>query len=484
MHARQAHRLYIGYKRRNALLDALDEDPPDYLAGAHIPLANDDFDSVDDSKEMEEVIDHLHVKWNTLNRVIEARRKHHAHFHSISYDYGHQAYIDKLVSHRHIVLLVLGRTLKRLVAILYKKEQWYSWVRDARDAKESNREKEQKKLKQEAALFKHYMKQMEAIIEVMRKKEEQKLQDTFLKEAYRERMAMNEDADGDAWDPIEDMEDEQRHRYIDLIKHFLWMEVEVDEAAAQKTAPAEASSSKPAEEPAPSEEALGPTKKLKNKKKNKGNSNAAANSSPLEELQNLLGHRKLLAMQASGKHSTETELKEPDKNNIETGEEMRKRLSQGVKKNLDNVSGMQLVGTIENPHETWDKTAPMEDDEIDELIRDIREIKLLLFCRLVLLQASLLPAALRATTVQEFLDEASVTEAELRDLCLKVSEPTLQDIRDACADFARGDKADDNLLIEDDDDDDDDDDDETMEQLCEVISDIIIFTLMTGLRNE
>ncbi|KAF5638658.1 major facilitator superfamily transporter [Fusarium sp. NRRL 25303] len=167
-------------------------------------------------------------------------------------------------------------------------------------------------------------------------------------------------------------------------------------------------------------------------------------------------------MQASSKHNTETELKEPDKKNIETEEEMRKRLSQGVKKNLDNVSGMQLVGTIENRHETWDKTVPMEDDEIDELIRDIREIKLLLLCRLILLQASLLPAALRATTVQEFLDNTSVTEAESRDLCLKVAEPTLQDIRDACADFARGDKADDTLPIED-----DGDDDETMEQLLQ-----------------
>ncbi|KLP12023.1 uncharacterized protein FFB20_09282 [Fusarium fujikuroi] len=242
------------------------------------------------------------------------------------------------------------------------------------------------------------------------------------------------------------------------------MEVEVDETTAQKTALTDVLSSKTAEEPAPAEEAPAPTKKPKNKKKNKGKSNATANSSPLEELQNLLGQRKLLAMQASGKHSIETELKEPDKKNIETEEEMRKRLSQGVKKNLDNISGMQLVGTIDNPHETWDKTAPMEDDEIDELIRDIREIKLLLFCRLVLLQASLLPAALRATTVQEFLDDASVTEAELRGLCLKVSEPTLQDIRDACADFARGDKADDTLPVVDDD---DDDDDETMEQLLQ-----------------
>jgi hypothetical protein len=58
-------------------------------------------------------------------------------------------------------------------------------------------------------------------------------------------MAMNQDADDEAWDPIEDMEDEQRHRYIDLIKHFLWMEV--NEPATEQPDPANASSSKPAE---------------------------------------------------------------------------------------------------------------------------------------------------------------------------------------------------------------------------------------------
>ncbi|KAJ4003640.1 hypothetical protein NW752_011065 [Fusarium irregulare] len=132
--------------------------------------------------------------------------------------------------------------------------------------------------------------------------------------------------------------------------------------------------------------------------------------------------------------------------------------SEGVKKNLDNLSGMQIVGTLENPHETWDKTAPLPEDEIDFVVRDIRETKLFLFCRLVLSQASLLPAALRANSVQEFLEDSTIAEADLRDLCLKVAEPTLQNIRDACADFARGDNPDERILIEDD----DDDDDETM----------------------
>ncbi|RMJ18641.1 hypothetical protein CDV36_001763 [Fusarium kuroshium] len=53
----------------------------------------------------------------------------------------------------------------------------------------------------------------------------------------------------------------------------------------------------------------------------------------------------------------------------------------------------------------------------------------------------MLPAALRANSVEEFLNDPQVAESDLRDLCLKVEEPTLQDIRDACADFARGDLA-------------------------------------------
>lgn len=98
------------------------------------------------------------------------------------------------------------------------------------------------------------------------------------------------------------------------------------------------------------------------------------------------------------------------------------------------------MGTLENPHETHEKTAPMTNDEVETLINDIKEVKLLLFCRLVLAQASMLPAALRASSVEEFLSDAQVAESDLRDLCLKVAEPTLQHIRDACADFARGDR--------------------------------------------
>ncbi|KAF4991683.1 hypothetical protein FGRMN_7656 [Fusarium graminum] len=464
-HAKQAHGMYIGYKKRNAKLESLDKAPPSYIADTKTPLANDEFSSITDPKIIDEVIGHLFEKWNTLDRVIEARKWHHEHFYSMNYDYGHQAYIDKLVSHRHIVYLALGRARKRYITLLYEKEQWYSWVRHAQDEEEANREKEQKKIKQEAALFKRHMKQLEARLALARQKEQRKLQDAFLEDAYKQRMAMNDESDDEAWDPIEDLEDDKRNRYIDLIKHFLWMEA--PKVTKEKLAPV-ASSSAPAEVSLSLEEGKVPVKKAKAKKRSRGkgkasgDTNVTGDSSSLStDDKALAGQGKLLAMQERGRYESGPDLQEPDKNNIETEEEMRKRLSQGVKKNLNNIAGMQLVGTLENPHETWDKTAPMDNDEIDSLVHDIREIKLLLFCRLVLSQASLLPAALRASTVQEFLDDNEVAESDLRDLCLKVAEPTLQDIRDACADFARGDETDNKPLA----DDNDDDEDETMEEL-------------------
>lgn len=133
--------------------------------------------------------------------------------------------------------------------------------------------------------------------------------------------------------------------------------------------------------------------------------------------------------------------KEPDKGNIETEQAMRKRLKEGVEKKYDDVYGPILVGSLETPHGTYDKTPPMDDDEIETLMQDIKEIKLLLFCRLLLSHVSLLPAALRATSVDAFLKDTKITETDLRDICLKVEQPSLQDIRDACADLLREDES-------------------------------------------
>ena len=56
----------------------------------------------------------------------------------------------------------------------------------------------------------------------------------------------------------------------------------------------------------------------------------------------------------------------------------------------------------------------------------------------MLSHATVLPAALRVSSVEEFLkDKEGVSDTDLRDLCLKMDNPGLNDIRDACADFGR-----------------------------------------------
>lgn len=135
-------------------------------------------------------------------------------------------------------------------------------------------------------------------------------------------------------------------------------------------------------------------------------------------------------------------VQEPDKSLIETKEEMYERLTKGVDFVNDKVKGMRIAGTIENPVITT-KTVTYPEEQANRLIFEISEIKHLLFCRLLLGHAALLPAALHANSLEEFLADPGVTPGALRDLCLKMENPGLQEIRDACADLFRADEEDD-----------------------------------------
>lgn len=73
-------------------------------------------------------------------------------------------------------------------------------------------------------------------------------------------------------------------------------------------------------------------------------------------------------------------------------------------------------------------------------MKDIVEIKHLLFCRLLLSHASLLPIAIRANSAEEFLEGKEISNTDLRDLCLKMENPGLQEVRDECADLVRGER--------------------------------------------
>ncbi|KAI1828392.1 hypothetical protein F4861DRAFT_528930 [Xylaria intraflava] len=455
-HGKQCHGLYAGYKRRNAKLESLAEQAPEYLKSEAAPLANETFQSLDDEDTLRQIHSHLFLEYVLLGRVIEARKLHHKHFYPRQMDYGHQAYLDTLSNRRHIVLRALERLEKRTAQVLYEKEKWFEWVREVQLEEETTRDKEAKKIKLEAAMFKRHWKKMEVRLRTQRKKEEARIQDAFLEAAYQERMtaaaaaaaaaASESDADAEMWDPIEDFVEDERGRYVDLIKHFLWLEVLNDEDEAELSA---------VEPPDSVTDVTNPTvpmtvqkKKSKNKSKAKTSNVSDQSKSALTSNGDsnvaLIGQTRILDMMDNREANKKTggNNTEPDPSNIETEEEMRKRLKEGVEKNYDNISGPILIGSLEMPHGTHERTAPMGDDEIETLMQDIKEIKLLLFCRLLLSHASLLPAALRAANVDEFLSDTEITETDLRDICLKVEKPSLQVIRDACADLMRGDEPD------------------------------------------
>lgn len=247
------------------------------------------------------------------------------------------------------------------------------------------------------------MKDVQARMRELRAKENLKRQDSYLEEAYREKLSQEEQEA--EWDPIEHVIENERGNYIDLIRHILLMTDSVQEdqepalqalsinSAAKSAMPNASSGPKPSSK----------SKKSKQKVSTTGN--------------------------------TRTEL--PDKSAHDTKSQVRKRLREGVK--LHYGRGMHVVGTIDNPTALRDRTATVPDEEIERLLEDMAEIKHLLFCRLLLSHATVLPAAIRANSIEEFLENAEVTDTDLRDLALRMDNPGLQETRDACADLGRGD---------------------------------------------
>ncbi|KAK3935401.1 hypothetical protein QBC46DRAFT_422732 [Diplogelasinospora grovesii] len=410
-HARQCFGLYMGYKKRNAQLDALTESAAAYLRAQRVPLQNQTFDGVDDEAKLRDIHSYLFTHYVLLGKVISARNLHHKHFYPLDMDYGHKAYLDRLVTQRRSVLRALENVERRTAVVLYEKEKWFTWVRQVQSEEETNREKEQKKVKMEAALFRRHWREMQARLDAAREREEKRRQEAYLDEVWRERMEADDVSDEDdaAWDPIDDVVEDDRGMYLDLVRHFLSMDMP---------------------QPAVDTDALA------------GADNATSGAVALETEVAVDEVEPATKDSSPGKseHKQNDNSRDPEKGKIEGKDEIRQRLREGVKKDYKHRAGPMLFGTVQNPVERMERTAPMPDDEIDKLIADITEIKRLLFCRQLLSHAALLPAALRAGSVEEFLNDAELAESDIRDLCLKLDQPDLQALRDACADFARGDE--------------------------------------------
>ena len=73
--------------------------------------------------------------------------------------------------------------------------------------------------------------------------------------------------------------------------------------------------------------------------------------------------------------------------------------------------------------------------DIYVLLKEVSEIKHLLFSRLLLLYAGLLAAAIRVDSVKKSLDDIDVKDADLRCICLRIESSGPSEVRNACADL-------------------------------------------------
>ncbi|KAI9694857.1 MAG: hypothetical protein M1822_000473 [Bathelium mastoideum] len=436
-HSRQCHGLYRGYKNRNAKLDTLTAAPPPYLANTKKALVNNNFTDIDDETTIAELHGHLFRKYALLDRVIRARKLHHSRFFALSMDYGHQAYLDKLQSERTVTLCALENLERRTVEILYKQQKWLRWVEDCQDEEEKLRDSEKKKIKKEAALFRRHWKEVERRMQEKRRVENEKMQEEFLNKAFAERISEMSDEDASEWDPIEDTIEDERANFADMIKRLLWLPISTTGSAQEQEGVC----------------AETPEKASAANQGERSSGDHASNSSP-----SLSGDKTVTTPKSAKKQAKKARAKavktseaaiknETNHGNDEvtspmneSEEETRNRLLQGQKYDplagLKGTGGWQVSGTIENPTEWMGKTATLPAEEVEKLMGGLSEIRLLLFCRLLLSHATLLPAALRANTVEEFLHDKDVSSVDLRNLS-RGDEPATNDEEDKGEDIVQ-----------------------------------------------
>ena len=284
----------------------------------------------------------------------------------------------------------------------------------------------------------------------IRAKENAQRQEEYLEQAYQENLAnRTDDSDDDDWDPIEDIIENEHSTYVELIRHFLWTDLQDEEDVLDVSASAPASIP-PTTAPesyidvdevnaagpgsgAPSSEIGRKRKKGKGKVQKK----ASASSEPSNELES----SKISEGETKGRAApmivrTETQdrqsEKKPDITKIESREELLNRLLEGTRSADD-----KLMCKENGKHQRFERMPPMPTDGANRLVEEISEIKNYIFCRLLLNNVALLASAIRANNLDEFFKDDTIKARDLRDLCLRLEQPELSDIRDACADFAR-----------------------------------------------
>jgi hypothetical protein len=409
-HSRQCQAMYRGYKKRNQELDRLAENQPPYLANNKTSVVVQEFKDVEDEATLRGLHEYLFNKYVLLDRVIKARKLHHSHFYAVDMDYGHEKYLTKLLNDKHVMARALERLGKRAAEIVHQKKEWLGWVKTRHEEEESQRENESKKVKLEALLLKRHQKELQRQQQKITANEQKEREEEFLNGVLKQRLSEMTEEEQDDWDPVQDVFGYERANYVDLIKFFLMLQ---DQNVS--TASNENDNFPPTAGPSVSEpENEKPLSKSAKKRAKKANTEQKKLENPTSESSDERGPKTI---------------------EMETKRQMRDRLCKPVK--YERPMGF-YTATTTGPKAFHAETKPIPEDELDILLEEVAEIKHLLLCRLLLSHATLLPIALRADSMEEFLADDNVTREHLRDLCLKLERPGLQDVRDACADFVRG----------------------------------------------
>ncbi|KAL1606580.1 hypothetical protein SLS60_003985 [Paraconiothyrium brasiliense] len=409
-HSRQCQAMYRGYKKRNQELDVLNDNQPPHLTNTKTSIVVQDFKDVEDEATLQELHEYLFKKYVLLDRVIKARKLHHSHFYAVDMDYGHEKYLTKLLNDKHVMARALERLGKRGAEIVHKKKEWLGWVKSRQEEEESQRENESKKIKLEALLLKRHEKDLQRQQREIAAKEDKKREEEYLHGAFEQRLSEMSEKEQDDWDPVQDIFGYERANYVDLIKLFLMRQDHGSSTAAKEDSDPAAAIGPSTSEPDKEK----PLSKSAKKRAKKANAEQKKLENPTKQ---------------------SSDEKGPKTIEMETKSQMRDRLRKPVRYERPMGFYTPSSGGSAGIHA---ETKPIPEDELEILLEEVVEVKHLLFCRLLLSHATLLPIALRSDSIEDFLADDDVTREHLRDLCLKLERPGLQDVRDACADFVRG----------------------------------------------
>ncbi|KAF8541101.1 hypothetical protein BDD12DRAFT_539426 [Trichophaea hybrida] len=407
-HAKQVHGLYLGYKCRTAELTDLEKSPPKNLPKN---FGVTDWSSFTSAKELKAIHTYLEQRYRLLNRCVTARDYHHSHFYGDNSDFGHQAFLDRLRTARNTVMNALGRLENRMLEVVYKNEQWMAWVQALQREEDQRHEAEKKKVKAEHALFR----ENQARIEALREEEEAR---------RREKMEKEE-----VWDPIESIVEDVRGGYVALLCMLLRKEgvgEKMEEKAlqtARELKMAENRGKSPVVKAGNSDETA--LVAFKEERENEGKGMVAR----MEDEQDVEFVARPIKIDIGGPEENRTG-NTLDAEKLATLEDIEDLPMRELVKRMSRLASM----------ERGVKSYNLKDREksLAQVRRESNAIREYLLIRLITKNPALLGVALESGSINEFLHNPQVRNTDLRDLVLGLSNPPLQNIRDACADYWAG----------------------------------------------